>query len=124
MRNEIKIFWKLCNKASLAWEESPDTKAYEASLMDILTHVKSFPEFEDEFIKCFVEIVNTPKLAVHEIVIYCMRELKWKSVYDAAYRIHCESLDIREKHIAEDILAVYENDWDNEDLWDYYSKGK
>ena len=118
----IEEFWRLCRQAGHAWEESADTKYYEPFLLKILRHVTSYPDLRSEFAQCFIDIVHDTTPAIWEIVMYCMRELQWSEVYDAADHEYHSNQDLRVQAVMEDILAVYEDEWENSDLFEYYSQ--
>lgn len=122
MTDPIKEFWDLCREASIAWEKTADTIIYEPYLLKILKHVKSNIEFREEFQNCFIQIIKKPEIAIWEIVMYCMRELRWEKVYKMAKEEHLSSDDIRNKNILESIMAVFDDDWEDSDLFKYYSK--
>jgi hypothetical protein len=54
--------------------------------------------------------------------MYVMRELKWEEVRDATFKWYLKTTDIRTKAVLEDVLAVFEEEWDGSDLYEYYSK--
>ena len=122
MTDPVKKFWDLCKQASMEWEKTADTKLYEPFLLEILNHVKSNSEFVEEFKKCFIQIIKKPEIAIWEIVMYCMRELRWDEIYNAAKEEHFHSDDIRNKDVLENILAVFDDDWEDSDLFEYYSR--
>jgi len=121
MNDPVNKFWNLCKEASLEWEKTADTKLYEPFLLKVLNHIKSNTNFHEEFQECFIQIIKNPELAIWEIVMFCMRELKWEKVYNTLKEEHFQCMDIRKKHILEDILAVFDDDWENSDLFEYYS---
>lgn len=121
MTDPINKFWHLCKKASREWEKTADTKLYEPFLLDILIHVKSNLQFSEEFQKGFIRIIKNPELAIWEIVMYCMRELRWEGVYKATKEEYFHCQDIRKKEVLENILAAFDDDWEDADLFEYYS---
>ena len=121
MNNHVKKFWQLCSKATSAWNENGDTHYYEPFLLAILTYVKSLPGFESDFKSCFLKLLNEPNLGIWEIVAFSMRELKWPEVRAEAEKILAQDNDYRVKQVMQDILDVYEEEWDDADMWQYYS---
>ncbi len=121
MSDPIKQFWDLCSQAKRVWETIPDTKKFEPFLLDILDHVKRHREFHEEFKRCFIQIIDDPTVAPWEVVMYGMRELKWKEVYDVAHEKYIESEDVRIKDVMKNIMAVFDNEWEDSDLYKYYS---
>lgn len=121
MKNKNQ-FWHLVLEASNAWEKYDNPKLYEPKYVDLLKFVKSKPDFKPHFVNYFIEIVNDPKKGVWEIVAFCMRELQWLEVQKKVFEIKKQSHDHRSIPIYDDILSVYNEDWEDSDLWSYYSK--
>jgi hypothetical protein len=121
MKNDVlKQFWSLYNEAKVTLETVLDTKKHEPFLLRILSYVKANEEFKNEFIDSFIHIIQDPEGTL-EVVMYSMRELKWKEVYDATLKEYTDSNDIRTKAVLEDVLDVFEDEWDGSDLYDYYA---
>jgi hypothetical protein len=57
-----------------------------------------------------------------ELVQFCMRELQWKEGKESITKLRDDSNDLRFVTVMNDILAVYEDKWEDEDLYIYYSK--
>jgi hypothetical protein len=71
--------------------------------------------------KCFTDIINNYKCGPLEIVIFSMRELQWRDIKAAAYEKKQSSKDPRIWASMNDVLAVYEEEWEDADLYEYYS---
>jgi hypothetical protein len=121
-QNKVDKFWSLCEDATKSWEATPDTKKYEPSFLRILNFIKSNEDFHSEFKKGFIQIIRNPDLAIWEIVMFCMRDLKWREVYEVAHFEHSVSNDIRTKDALEKIMEVFEDEWEDADLFEYYSR--
>lgn len=124
MNDPINHFWKLCQEATIVWNKSADTKHYEPYFLKVLTHVKSNENYKEEFKNCFIEIVRNIDLAAWEIVLFCMRELQWKEVYDVVNEQIGISKTIGVKAIMESILQVFDEKWEDSDLFEYYRTNK
>lgn len=120
---ETKIidgFWSKCNDIRAKWMVTHGVNEVEDSLLDLLIYVKKHPEYNDQFKKCFREIVLNPNLGTLEILIFCMRELRWKEVQELIVLSIKETDDPRIRDALGDILDVYDDKWKNSDLYDYY----
>jgi hypothetical protein len=120
-KNAIDKFLILCEEAKIALDNILDTKQHEIFLLAILNHVKSHPGLNDQFKSYFIQIIQDPS-GPWEVVMYVMRELKWEEVRDATLKWYLKTTDIRTKAVLEDVLAVFEEEWDGSDLYEYYSK--
>lgn len=118
-------FYELCMKAKNTWENSySGTSELEPDLLLILKFVKEHAEYKNEFIQGFQEIINGSNTAPLEIVIFCMRELQWQEIKDAAAERLLSHDDWRIKSAMQDIIDVYSPIWGNSDLYQYYSEEK
>ena len=57
-----------------------------------------------------------------EAIQFCMRELKWEVVRNAVLDRRNSTDDPRIISVMNDILAVYEDEWEDADLYKYYSE--
>lgn len=120
MDNVLEKFWELSREATVVWNKHADIKKYEPYFLKILNYVKSNERYNEEFKRCFVDIVRNIDLASWEIVLFCMRELRWKEVYDVVNEQIDKSKSIGIKSIMESILKVFDDDWEDSDLYEYY----
>ncbi len=119
----VDDFRALVDEAAFVWEWGgiPDTNRYETAFIAVLNHVKANIEQRDTFIGLFIEALDNPSLMGWEIVMFCMRELKWKEVYDEVYTRCMQEPNWTIKRRMEQILEVYEDNWEDADLFRYYS---
>lgn len=123
MNATIDKFWELVQIAKNAWYNTSGINEIECYLLDVLRFVKRFPDDRNEFIKCFITLLHDGRSSM-EIIQFCMRELQWLEIKEAATEIQRNSNDIRMKDIMERIIEVYKEKWVDEDLYDYYSHGE
>ena len=108
-------------KAALAVENAGSTAEFEPVFLDVLRFVQSHPECSDMFESTFAEALNGSYGEVPwELVQFCMRDLRWPKVRDEAMRIALDSNDIRVSTVMHDIVSVYEPEWADAALYDYY----
>ena len=119
----INQFKKLCQKAKIIWDKNTfGVSELEPYLLDILFIVKNNIDCRKDFSDEFVKILTNYRYGPLEIVIFCMRELQWKEVKEAALNIQLEAEDPRVKISMQDVLNVYQTVWEDADLYEYYSK--
>jgi hypothetical protein len=102
----------------------------EDELLNLLNFIKSNKQDWDYMKQFFVKIVCGEEKYPLQIIIFCMRELKWLEIkkvtineLESAIKVN-NSVSIQIANCMEDILAVYENVWDGSDMYKYYSSKK
>ena len=101
--------------------EDLDCREAEPLYLELLEFLKINSDKKD----CLSEkLANRVKNAQQpwEAVQFCMRELKWEAVKNAALGRRNSADDPRVISVMNDILAVYENEWEDADMYQYYSK--
>ncbi len=118
----VRDFQQLCAKADMKWNNTFGTDELELDLLEILFFVKKNPGYRKDFARGFINIVNDYKYGPLEIVIFCMRDLRWEDVKKAASERQMSCEDPRIKSAMQEVLDVYKSVWTNADLYKYYSK--
>lgn len=122
-KNTEELFEHLCLESKKLWEESKlGTKEIEPSLLNILNFVKNNINYKLIFSNKFKKILIDPNEGPLEIVIFCMRELQWLEIKNAALERSAKISDMRTKSAMRDVIAVYEDKWEDADLYEYYTK--
>jgi L-cysteine desulfidase len=129
--NTHKKFEKLLNEFHRVEAEEFDYRELEKYLIKILFFIKSHPDEQEYFIKYFVYIIdaiNSNGLAdkryihINQLLQYCMRDLQWPEIKTALLNRLSISTFWREEGCIADILDVYEDEWADDDLYEYFSK--
>lgn len=121
--SDVKIFFKkMAMIAQKKWENTYSSEELEPELLDSLNFVKANLNKRNVLSQCFIDIVNDYRNGPLEIVVFSMRELQWVEVKDAALSRKQISDDPRVQSAMNDVLAVYEDEWEDADLYKYYSK--
>lgn len=118
--NVVEQFWLLVRNAESAWENTDGADELEPYLLAVLEFVKKNITHRAELLKCFNTLVWEDKGPI-EILEFCMRELRWKEVQETAIQAMKENTDIRILNALDRFLAVYEDEWEDADLYKYYS---
>ena len=79
-----QVFWQLCRVADEADTLDASVPDLEPHLLAILHLVKRHPGHRDLFVRCFVSLVDGSRSCTNWIPLFCMRELRWPEVRDAA----------------------------------------
>jgi len=95
----------------------------EKELLDVLNYIKADREDEKEIKQFLIKIVRGLEFYPLEIIIFCMRELQWIEIKEAAIDEKSKTNDWRVIRAMNNIIAVYKTDWEDADLYEYYSKG-
>lgn len=113
-------FWRLAGDAEAAWKITDGTDELEPYLLEILEFAKNNNDSREKLAQCFVCLLNGDSWPI-EILEFCMRELQWPSVKAATISKMRENTDIRILDGLNRVLAVYEDEWEDADLYRYYS---
>ena len=108
-------------QAEAILKESYGVNAIEGKLLEMLQTIKSNPEYKNDFVKVFQFFIDDGDVP-YEATQFCMRELQWPEIKQYAVSMMENSNDPRVQKVANEILAVYEDEWEDEDLFNYYSK--
>ena len=121
MSNVKNSFKKMAMVTQKKWENTYGSEGIEPELLDILNFVKANLEKRNILSQCFIDIINDFRNGPLEIVIFSMRELKWCEVKNAALNRKKNNDDPRVWSAMDHVLAVYEDKWEDADLYKYYS---
>jgi hypothetical protein len=116
----INTFWMLVSVTQNTWNKTYGVNEIEHHLLDILQFVKKHPTDKNDFIECFVTLLQENSGPL-EIVEFCMRELQWQEIKEVAEQMQRKSKDIRLRDAMQRIIDVYSENWDDADLYKYYS---
>lgn len=78
----------------------------------ILQLVLDHPEMKAEFIDAFIKIAHEPELGPHDLIQFCMHELKWQEVKDHLSRWLESEDSARVRYILSLILCAFDENWD------------
>ena len=109
----VKIFRDLCLQASQA-EDAELNRFLETEYSAVLDYVIRHPTWRNEFGSEFIRMVTFPGTISAELVEYCMYELRWPEVAEAARSMMNTSDDPRNISVFEHILESFQDDWDKE----------
>ncbi len=119
----VNEFKELCKKADKTWETmtrgAPDL---EPDLLAILEFTKKNLKHRDILVDCFVELVYDRTIGPFEIIVFCMRELQWEEIKEAAIAKCNKTHDPRVHAVMDDILEVYEPEWEFAEIYKYYAE--
>lgn len=83
---EIQVearFWELCERIDREDTVESSVPDLEPSLLELLTFIKSEPQHEKLFIRCFCQIGTGQRISTSWIILFCMRELRYAEVQNA-----------------------------------------
>ena len=111
----------LCNRVKEKYDATYGVNEIENLLLETLDYIKAHGKYKEEFSKCFINRIKREEFFPLEIIFFCMRELQWPEIKEAAIEEKSKTDDWRIISAMDQILAVYENDWEDADLYQYYS---
>jgi hypothetical protein len=116
----IEVSWEKCAAIQRRWEVTLQPREFEDALLDLLVYVKSYQDRRDDFVTAFSEIVASHREGPLEILVFCMRELQWPEIRSFAISKIEGSTDPRVRDVLADLLDVYEAEWEDSVLYEYY----
>lgn len=119
MTDIIEQFKNLGQEAEHVLNQKYSVSKIEYILLQMLNITKVNTDVHDKLIDCFMEIIDTG-YAPLEVVQFCMRELKWPKIKEQVIKRLEESDDPRVHKAMNDVLAVYEEEWEDEEFYKYY----
>jgi hypothetical protein len=122
MKTDFEKFLSLCNTVKKREAITYGVNEIEKELLNILNFIKEHKLYEKEYKNFLIEIVRGLKLYPLQIIIFCMRELQWEEIKNAAISEKNNTNDWRIISSMNDILQVYETEWEDADMYQYYSK--
>jgi hypothetical protein len=114
-------FWNKSAQIAERWEVALEPREFEGLLLEVLELVKANPNEREFFVRAFLEILNDRSKGPLEILVFCMRELRWTEIRSAAIEMIRQSDDPRTGAALDHLLAVYEPIWEDAFLYSYYS---
>ena len=115
----IQNFYKICGCIKAEWRSPKQID--EKNLIEALSFVKENKKYKPELLKYFIGILNGEVDMPLELVEFCMRELQWPEIKTLALE-QLKKSDPRIRSSMEHVLEVYEPEWSDSDLYQYYSK--
>lgn len=117
--NELKF---LCQETQNKWEVTYGANEIEDCLLKVLIFIKKNLKHRSEFSNYFIDRIQRKEKFPLEIIIFCMRELQWSEIKEAVINEIYKASDPRIISAMKQILEVYETDWEDADMYEYYSK--
>ena len=122
MNQNFRVFISLCDELKQKEAISFGVNEIESELLKILKHIKNDKENRELIKQFLIQIVKGIKLYPLEIIIFCMRELQWEEIKEVAIYESKNTNDWRIISSMKQILAVYDSEWEDADMYEYYSK--
>lgn len=127
-KHEIECeFWTLCAEADAADTIESSVPDLEPYLLRILEFVKANVGDRDTLVHCFTQLVDGTRPLSEWIVLFCMRELQWSEIQEAANLRFEKAGGKRAPRLMNwisDINWAYDNSpWESADFfWYFWSK--
>ena len=116
-------FNKLVDTVEEKWKTTYSAEEIEPSFLNVLNFVNQNLSSRDTLVQCFISLLHNPEWnGPVELIEFCMFELRWPEVKQAAEEIVKHTQDIRERDFLRTISYAYSDDWDGIDFYLYYSK--
>lgn len=122
INNELTKFIGFCDAVKEKEKVTYGVNEIEKELLEVLNYIKINKSQEDAIKKFLIKIVKGVEVYPLEIIIFCMRELQWLEIKEVALVEKTKTHDWRIISSMNHILEVYEDEWENADMYEYYSK--
>ncbi|NOZ54344.1 MAG: hypothetical protein GXP08_14640 [Gammaproteobacteria bacterium] len=117
----IDDFQKMGRKAGAELDTKYSVSEVEPTFLEMLNTLKDYPQNKEQFISCILNMLDEG-IVPFEAIQFSMRALKWEEVKQGIIDRLEESEDPRVHSVMNELLAVFEDEWEDEDLYQYYSK--
>jgi hypothetical protein len=121
MNKQFNDFIRVCNIVREKESKTFGANEIENELLDVLNFIKSNKEIEGEMKLFFVKIIEERKDYPIALITFCIRELQWPEIKEATISERNKTDDWRIISLFNDILKVYEDEWDDAEFYEYYS---
>ncbi len=118
--NELEQFLGLLRAARLGLENAVSTEEFEPQFVTLLEFIKRHPLIQRDMSSAFCALLKGDPGTPHELIEFCMHELKWPEVLAQATAGYERSTDPRDKHVFADIIDSFGPAWKSLDLYAYY----
>jgi hypothetical protein len=115
-------FVQLCRTSAKVDSAQLDLRALEPHLLRVLEFLKAHPELRPQAARYLVDDgLDRPGAAAATLLEFCMRELRWPEVREALEKKIEQERDPSRRLALRNLLEVYEPEWPDADLFEYYS---
>lgn len=108
----------LFTAAQRACDEGASTKDFEPAFTAVLDFIHQNPSCRAEAVSIMSDTIHGRNGLPWELLAFLMRELRWPEVQDAAMSVITRSTDWRTKTPLSHVLAAFEQDWPDEDMYE------
>ena len=126
MNDRNLVLHELFAKARRALDEGDSTCDFEPSFAELLDFIQANPECRTEALSWFLERLEGSDGSGlwGELLEYCMHELRWPEVEAVALEILRETDDWRLRSVLLHVVAAFEEDWPDADMYERWQGGK
>jgi hypothetical protein len=123
----LEILQRLIALAQEYQGQYSDVRCYEPAFFAVLMFVRSADANLKDLAELeFVKLIQEPEFKTHELIGYCMRELKFKLVKDDILKLLNNTEDtaryLGRKRILTRLLDAYGDHWDEDQTYSYFRK--
>ncbi len=131
MNTVMNDFKMLCDRIKSREKETYGYNQIEDLLLKMLNFMKIHDGYRGKFVEFFSDKLNRKGKNdliygnygyLIQVIQFCMREMQWPEIKDAAIKRKRTSSDWRVIGSMDQILEVYEKEWPDDELYEYYSK--
>ena len=113
-------FSQLCMAAAQAYRDHIDALAREPFYARVLQFVTQHPDATDFFRGQFLTMVRNPQEELIDLIQFCMHQLQWQDIADAASGVSSQTNNSRTRRWMELIANSFGDTWPGLDYYEYY----
>lgn len=121
MNNVFNTLRDLGEQAVVELESKYSVSEVESIFINILSLLKDNLDIRKQLSDCMLSMLDKGTIPF-EAIQFCMRELKWKEVKQGVVNRLEASDDLRVHSVMNKLLEVYGDEWEDEDLYQYFLK--
>jgi hypothetical protein len=121
MTDQIKTLHDLGKQAVTELDTKYSVSEVEPIFLDILLLLKNNMNNQKQLSGSILSMLDH-EMIPFEAIQFCMRELQWQEVKLGVITRLKESDDLRVHNVMNKLLEVFDDEWEDEDLYRYYMK--
>ncbi len=118
LEQALRLLYK---NAAASTDTTGSVSEYEHTFVSVLDFIQKNKDEREAITGILISLMNDKSLWNHEVVGFCMHELRWEEIRLEIARIIDTSSDWRIKSHFSSILEAYDDNWGDSDLYEYFS---
>lgn len=113
-------FRRLCDKAIVASDTLDSTEDFEPDFINVLEFIREHPSIESDIKQVFIDMLGRKDGVPYELLSFCMHELRWVEIKDAAEQRFNSESSPRVLAVMENIIDSFSEGWSSKITYPYF----